>query len=156
MISLRARRNALLRPIALSLLVAYLGGLALVAFWPTPVDRGAYSTIESLLVRLHAHGVPEWFNYGLVEFTANIVLFVPLGLLSVILVGADRVWHAVMAGFASSCLIELGQLVFLPSRFATPVDVLANTLGAVVGALLALFTLAAVGNARVKTGPVPA
>ena len=136
--------------------MTYLVGLTLVAFWPTPVDRGAYSTIQSLLARLHALGIPEWFNYGLVEFTANIALFVPLGLLSVILVGANRVWYPILAGFASSCLIELGQLIFLPSRFATPADVLANTLGTVLGALLALFTLAAVGNARVRTSPMPA
>ncbi|MFJ6028427.1 VanZ family protein [Pseudarthrobacter sp. NPDC092424] len=42
-----------------------------------------------------------------------------------------------MLGFAISGCMELGQLIFLHNRFATPVDLLTNTSGAVIGALLA-------------------
>ena len=138
------RRHAALRRVARWLAAAYLVTLALIAFWPTPVDRGAAGTISSVLARLHAHGVPDWVNYQLVEFTANIALFLPVGLLGVVLVGANQWWWAVVAGFAVSSLIELGQLVFLPGRFATPADVLANATGAVFGALLAMLLLDAV------------
>ena len=135
-----------LRRGALVLAAAYLVALALIAFWPTPVDRGAHRPITTVLAHLHAHGVPSWFNYGLVEFTANIALFVPVGLLGVILLGSARWWVAVLAGCAASSLIELGQLVFLPSRYATVMDVIANTSGALLGALLALVLLAAIGS----------
>lgn len=138
------RRHAALRRVARWLAAAYFLALCLIAFWPTPVDRGAAGTISSILARLHAHGVPDWVNYQLVEFTANIALFVPVGLLGVVLVGANQWWWAVAAGFGVSCLIELGQLVFLPGRFPTLPDVVANTAGAVFGALLAVLLLDAV------------
>ena len=137
---------AALRRAARWLAAAYLVTLAAIAFWPSPVDRGAHRPITSILARLHAHGMPGWIDYGLVEFTANIVLFVPVGLLGVVLLGSARWWVAVLAGFAASGLIELGQLVFLPARYATVMDVLANTSGAALGALLALLLLAAIGS----------
>jgi glycopeptide antibiotics resistance protein len=117
------------------------------------VDRGASRSIAGLLARLHDHGVPGWVNYALVEFTANIALFLPVGLMGVVLLGSARWWLAVLAGFTASGLIELGQLVFLPARFATPLDVLANTAGAALGAVLALLLLAAV-TARSPKPPV--
>lgn len=138
------RRHAALRRAARWLAAAYLLTLTLIAFWPTPVDRGASRSIARLLARLHEHGVPGWVNYALVEFTANIALFLPVGLLGVVLLGSARWWLAILAGFTASGLIELGQLVFLPARFATPLDVLANTAGAALGAVLALLLLAAV------------
>ena len=142
----RRRAPAALRRGALVLAAGYLVVLALIAFWPTPVDRGAHRPITTVLAHLHAHGVPAWFNYGLVEFTANIALFVPVGLLGVLLLGRARWWVAVVAGFAASSLIELGQLTFLPSRYATVMDVIANTSGAMLGALLALGLLAAIDS----------
>ena len=135
-----------LRRGAFVLAAAYLVALALIAFWPTPVDRGAHRPITTVLAHLHAHGAPAWFNYALVEFTANIALFVPVGLLGVILLGSARWWMAILAGFAASSLIELGQLIFLPSRYATIMDVIANTSGALLGAVLALVPLAAIGS----------
>ena len=135
-----------LRRGAFVLAAAYLVALALIAFWPTPVDRGAHRPITTVLAHLHAHGAPAWFNYALVEFTANIALFVPVGLLGVILLGSARWWMAILAGFAASSLIELGQLIFPPSRYATIMDVIANTSGALLGAILALVLLAAIGS----------
>ena len=152
--ALAQRRHAALRTAARWLAAAYLLTLALIAFWPTPVDRAAHGTIATVLARLHAHGVPDWFNYTLVEFTANIALFLPVGLLGVVLLGSARWWLAVLAGFTASSLIELGQLIFLPARYATVMDVLANTAGATLGALAALALLAAV-TARSPARPTP-
>ena len=142
--ALAQRRHAALRTAARWLAAAYLLTLTLIAFWPTPVDRAAHGTIVTVLARLHAHGVPDWVDYTLVEFTANIALFLPVGLLGVVLLGSTRWWLAVLAGFTASSLIELGQLIFLPARYATVMDVLANTAGATLGALAALALLAAV------------
>ena len=147
------RRHAALRRAARWLAAGYLLTLTLIAFWPTPVDRGAAGSITRTLALLHAQGVPGWVNYALVEFTANIALFLPVGLLGVILLGSARWWEAVLAGLAASSLIELGQLVFLPGRFATPLDVVANTAGTALGALLALALLTAV-TARSPSEPV--
>ena len=122
-------------------MLVYLVVLALIAFWPVPVDRNAYESLLALIDWLQVHGAPEGVRYSLVEFIANIVLFVPVGLFVVIMAGRRGWWLAVLAGFAASCTIELGQLIFLPDRFATLADVLANTLGAAVGAVLGLVLL---------------
>ena len=155
MSALARQRHAALRRVALWLGSLYLVALALIALWPTPVDRIANRHIVRILIKLHDHGVPNWFSYALIEFSANIVLFLPVGMLGVILLRSARWWVAILIGFGASCLIELSQLVFLPSRYATPMDVLANTLGAAVGAVLALIVLATI-TARSNTSSQPA
>lgn len=152
MSALARHRHAALRRVALWLGSLYLVALALIALWPTPVDRIANRQLVRILIKLHDHGVPGWFSYALIEFSANIVLFLPVGMLSVILLGSARWWVAILIGFGASCLIELSQLVFLPSRYATLMDVLANTIGAALGAGLALIVLGAV---TARSGPSP-
>lgn len=75
-----------------------------------------------------------WFGSGWIEFAANVLLFVPLGLLLTLLV--DRAWIGVAVCVAASVVVELAQVV-LPGRQASPRDVLANAVGAVLGAGLA-------------------
>ncbi len=70
------------------------------------------------------------------EFLANIVLFVPLGLLLVIAFSRAETWGVLLIGYSVSATIELMQTV-LPSRYPTLSDVLANTLGTAIGCLLA-------------------
>jgi glycopeptide antibiotics resistance protein len=140
--ALTRRRHAVLRRLAWFVGAVYLVTLGFIALWPTPVDRAAAGTITKVLAKLHAVGVPGWFDYELVEFTANVVLFLPVGLLGVVLLGASRWWAVVLIGFSISCGIELSQLAFLPARYATLQDVLANSSGAVIGAMLGTLLLA--------------
>jgi glycopeptide antibiotics resistance protein len=137
-----------LRRVARWLAAVYLVALALITLSPAPMDDGTTNTITTVLAWLHAHGVPAWANYALLEFTANIALFLPVGLLGVVLVGVDRWWLTVLAGFLLSSAIELSQLLFLPSRFPTLFDVLANTTGAVLGTLLAMLAVDAAASRR--------
>ena len=134
----------------------YLVALALITLSPAPMDDGTTGMINTVLAWLHDHGVPVWVNYELTEFTANIALFLPVGLLGVVLVGVDRWWLTVLAGFLLSSAIELSQLLFLPSRFPTLFDVLANTTGAVLGALLAMLAVDAAASRRRSQRQSPA
>ncbi|WP_105033464.1 VanZ family protein [Cryobacterium aureum] len=149
MIAIRRRRHSLLRRGALWITLVYLAALALIAFWPTPVDRDVHGSIGAFVTWLHAHGMPNRFGYDTIEFTANVALFVPVGLLVVVLAGARRWWLGPVAGALISAMIELGQLIFLPERFATVNDVVANSIGAVFGTILALVVL------RFTLGPRP-
>jgi len=153
--AIRVRRHAALHRAAVVLSVCYLVALALIAFWPTPVDQGAHDPLVSLLGWLQRHGAPGWLSYNFVEFSANIALFVPVGLLGVILLGARHWWLAILAGFTASFCIELGQLLFLPARFATVNDVIANTLGTVIGTVLALMLIGALHFMPVRNPPPP-
>jgi glycopeptide antibiotics resistance protein len=115
--------------------------LAAIGLFPTPVDTRASPVIRSFLVRVHELGIPAWFDYGLIEFTANIFLFVPLGGLLVLALGRRRAWLAVLIGIVVSLTIEVAQALVLPERHPSAMDVLANSLGAVLGATVAIALL---------------
>src|SRR5690606_16100469 len=72
----------------------------------------------------------EWF-----ELIANVLLFLPLGFLLPLIGrrGLSTPLQAMVAGLALSTTIELLQL-FEPARYTSPIDVLANGLGAATGA----------------------
>ena len=141
------------RRTAIWALGAYAIVLALIALWPAPVDQGSSDLLMLWLRRLHRWGVPTWFDYGVVEFTSNVILFLPLGALVARILGVRRWWGGVAAGFLLSLLIESAQLVFLPARFPSVADIAANTFGAMVGALAALVLMA---NHRRVRNPDPA
>ena len=118
--------------------VLYLMFIVLVAGWPTPVDRPIGGDLDRLLAFPHDPvGVPVLVDYSFVEFTMNIVLFAPAGLLVALLVPARRWWLVAALGGLFSLLIELAQANLLPERTASALDVLANSLGACLGAALA-------------------
>jgi glycopeptide antibiotics resistance protein len=115
--------------------VLYAVALLLVVFWPVPVDRHAGATLRQWLDLLHSIQFPDWFDYALVEWLANIVMFTPFGFFAAWLLPWRHWWLVLPAGFAASVLIEACQAAFLPERFASPADVQANTLGTAAGLL---------------------
>jgi|GEM_PF-673802 len=120
-------------------------GLTLVAVLlivlnPTTVDAGHEDVIVRVLRELHQYGVPARFGYSQLEFSANIVMFLPLGFFAGLAVGSGvraRWWMVLVSLPAFSALIELTQHFFLPGRFATVSDVVANSIGGVVGVMVA-------------------
>ena len=61
------------------------------------------------LRQLHRWGVPPWFDYGVVEFSSNVILFIPLGALVAIILGLRLWWGGAVAGFMLSVVIELAR-----------------------------------------------
>ncbi|CAN3700961.1 hypothetical protein MMX123_00954 [Microbacterium sp. MM2322] len=116
----------------------------LVTMSPTPIDQGYESAIERVLSVLHRNGVPGWFGYRWFEFSANIVLFVPVGYFLSLLFPARFLWIALPLVPALSATIETLQFFVLPARFATVNDVIANTIGGWGGVVAAAITVAAV------------
>lgn len=88
----------------------------------------------------------DWFGSGWVEFTANALMFAPLGFLLTILV-RHHVRGMALAVLLSACA-EIAQAV-IPSRQPSLRDVLANALGALIGAYLARVLVL-----RRRRGPV--
>ncbi|NYD68536.1 glycopeptide antibiotics resistance protein [Agromyces atrinae] len=84
-----------------------------------------------------AFGVPFDVAYPVLEFSANIALFVPFGILVALSIPRSRRRFGMTAAlaFLSSCAIELIQLS-IPTRVSTVSDVVANTLGGIIGALI--------------------
>ncbi|OII00644.1 hypothetical protein BIU89_05500 [Curtobacterium sp. MCBA15_005] len=128
--------------------IAYGVALALVGFWGSPVDAGGGPWLTRALAVAHRHGLPERIDYAAVESLANVVYFVPLGLLVVLLAGARWWWAAIAAGLVVSTCIETGQALFLPARTATIDDVVANGVGAVLGAVVGVLLLSRAARRR--------
>lgn len=91
----------------------------------------------SLRTMLNINLVPFDAYLNWTTWALNVVLFVPLGLLlPCCWEGFDRIGHAALFGFLFSLAIELSQL--LNFRVTDIDDLIANTLGAVVGCLIFL------------------
>ena len=129
------------RPLWRAVLAAMLIPLALIAFWPTPVDRPVQGILADTLSFLHRHGIPGWFNYQFVEAAANVMLFIPFGFVSAFSFPEKRWWQIGALGLIVSGCIELGQLFFLHDRFASPMDIVTNMSGTLIGALLSAFAV---------------
>ena len=128
------RRRAVL-PIVTAV---YLLAVAGITLDPAPGDPAGNPLLRELLRAVSAVPGLGWVDYDVAEFSANVLLFVPMGVLFVLLLGAWRWWLAVAIGVVATLVIEFVQLL-LPERVSDPRDLLANTLGTVLGvALVAL------------------
>lgn len=132
------------------LLVVYASFVLLVTMWPQPEQLEFDSIAGRMLRALHNIGVPEWFGYDKLEFTANIGMFVPLGFLLGLALARSAWWVAIFLLPAFSGAIEFTQGIALDERVSTVLDVLSNTIGGYLGLLLAMI-LRAMIHARDRT-----
>jgi glycopeptide antibiotics resistance protein len=121
------------------LTIATLAYLALVG-WITlsPQAASPAGPVWRLAQFFGDHRATQWITFNLLEFTANIAMFVPIGVLLVLLFGRGRWWLAILAGVVLTLMIEYTQR-FLPTRVPDLRDILANSIGVVTGTLLALL-----------------
>src|SRR5665647_933705 len=99
-------------------LLGYIAAVLLITQWPDPPDPGSLGWLQRALAWLHDNGLPGVVDLLVVEALANVVMFVPLGLLLPVAT-RTRAWLAVPAGAGFAALIELSQLTFLPHRIAS-------------------------------------
>lgn len=117
---------------------ATLALIALITLTPQSAGSAHGEVSKALLAALYRLGVPESFGPVQWEFTANIIMFLPLGFfLALSLTPERRRRLRVLVPFASltltSVFIETAQALFLPSRYPTLSDVIANSVGGWLG-----------------------
>lgn len=125
-------------------LVAYLTAVAVITLRPAPQDDATLGLARRVITWLERTGLPVTFEG--VEAAANVVMFVPFGVLVGLLL-ARPWWVVVLLGAATSALIETVQR-WLPTRYPTVQDVVMNTLGAAVGVLVLVLVLVLVARRR--------
>ncbi len=150
------------RAVLLGALACWAAAVAVVTLRPADDLDDELGVVRDVCAWLVAHGVP--LSFEVAEAVANVVMFVPLGVLLTLLVGdattriprpprRARVRVILLSagvGLVLSSAIELGQRTWLPSRVPTVQDVVMNTLGALVGALAVVLL-----DARRRARPHP-
>lgn len=131
--------------VARLLLVATVVTVAVIVFTPGPPDALGQQRLARWLDAVHRTWMPGWITFGLIEFLSNVVMFLPLGLFGALALRGRR-YLVIPGGAALSGTIELVQQLALPGRDGSWQDIVANTVGAVVGYLLALAVLRHVGR----------
>jgi glycopeptide antibiotics resistance protein len=116
----------------------YLGIVGWLTLGPQPLDDEANGLLFRLLDFLERHPRTAWVSYNGLEFTANIAMFVPVGLFFLLLLGRSSWFSAVLAGVGLTFAIETAQL-FLPERVSDPRDLASNSIGALIGVIAALI-----------------
>jgi len=112
----------------------YLAGLASLTLGPQP--EGVGGVLQTLADGFAGVPATAWMTYAVLEFTANVALFVPFGLLWILWCGPRQAWIGGVAGLAMSVLIEATQALALPDRYPDVRDLIANGVGALLGALI--------------------
>lgn len=112
---------------------AYAVALVVIALWPNHIDS-AFDVNQTFAGQwLLDRGVTNYEAYWLIEFWSNVALYGPLGIFAMAMLPTLRWWQAVVLAVAVSGTFELLQGL-LSGRTASPQDVVANTLGAAIGA----------------------
>jgi glycopeptide antibiotics resistance protein len=114
---------------------AYGAALLLIGLWPTHVDQSldmVHRPPTTWLVRTFDLTPAQGYDIG--EFSANILLFTPLGMLTMALLPRLPWARLTMGAGGLSILIELAQTFLRSDRTGSVRDVIANTLGAALGA----------------------
>lgn len=100
--------------------------LALIGFWPQPVDSDA-----GWFLRIITRVFPM-LTYDRIEFGSNILLFVPLGVGLAVLMARAR-YLVMPVALLVSLTIESVQAVYIAARTPSVYDIIANVSGAAVG-----------------------
>jgi VanZ family protein len=127
---------------ALSAVLAVYGILLAVALLaPTSTDQAGM--VRWLGRVLGGSGAPPYFTgFDRLEVLSNAAIVAPVSFLGSFLRPSYR-WRDWTAwGFVVSFTVELVQMLLLPERHASYSDVVANTLGALLGAMLAACVFA--------------
>ncbi len=133
--------------------VAYLAVIAVLTIGPAPWRTGPVESDYDVLSLSTWIDPGTWSGGAAREFGANILLFVPLGmLLRWTFPRATWVGAAALGG-AISFVIEVVQM--WSPRVSDPRDILANTTGALVGALIAAIVTGIRRIARAARDPAP-
>lgn len=124
-------------PLLSVLTLLYLVGVAWITLGPQPQVASKDSIVMQVLRVLWEHPATDWVTYNGVEFTANIAMFLPIGLFFLLLFGRSRWWLAIGIPFLMTLGIETAQ-IWIPGRVSDIRDVVSNTIGATVGVLIGL------------------
>ena len=122
-------------------LVAYFVVLGLLVLWPTHPEAFLNPQLVAVTDTFAANPLTAWITYGVMNGVANVILFIPMTLLAALAFG--RGWWFVIfaAGAAAAALAELAQWLFLPGRTPDVSDIIAGSIGSLLGTAIGIITV---------------
>jgi glycopeptide antibiotics resistance protein len=117
--------------------VAYLGFVGWVTLTPQSIAPTGSELVLRVLARLQRVAELQWLTYDRAELLANVALFVPVGVFLLLLVGTRFWWVAGLVAFLMTSAIETAQRS-IPGRVPDERDIVANTVGALLGVVVGL------------------
>jgi glycopeptide antibiotics resistance protein len=117
----------------------YLVVLLLVSAWPKPIEGQGFLADITNQILMFSKSVTwlRWLKYDQLEALANVLLYVPLGVLLVVISDKTKLWLLCLVPIMVSLLAEGSQRLFLQDRYATANDVFLNSLGGILGLFIA-------------------
>jgi len=117
----------------------YLVVLLLVSAWPKPIEGQGFLADITNQILMFSKSVTwlRWLKYDQLEALANVLLYVPLGVLLVVISDKRKLWLLFFVPIVVSLLAEGSQRLFLPDRTATANDFFLNSLGGILGLFIA-------------------
>lgn len=128
------------------LLAVYAALVMLVAAIPRPIQTGLTPRIRGVLAWLHRHGLRDWIDYEFVEYALHVVVFVPLGILAVVAFGRRLTALAIVIGLGVCAVVEIGSANLSSDPSPSFVDLLLNTAGVLVGAVVGYLAVPTTGR----------
>lgn len=137
-IALAPRRRATPR-IAAVMIVPFVIVILVITLMPSRVEQAAPGAVYGVLDWIQLDLGARWFTFEAAERAANVLLFVPVGILAYLILPRVLWPLALLIGGVLSVAVEVAQAAFLQERYATLSDVAANVLGTTLGVLLAVL-----------------
>ncbi|MDQ0649204.1 glycopeptide antibiotics resistance protein [Microbacterium natoriense] len=142
-------RRRFVRIATIAIGVPFLAVIAFLALTPRRIEERIPNVLDLVLATAHRLGWTS-LDFMTLEILANVLVFIPVGIIAYVFAPRRLRWLALLAGPAASVSIELVQLLALPNRVPSIADVAENVLGATIG--VALCALAS----RVLNSPASA
>lgn len=119
------------------LTIAYALFICAVTLTPASAVPQISVVARSVLEWTSMHDATAWITFDYLEFAANIGMFVPLGFFLALTLPRRARWLGVVLLILFTFFIEGYQGEFLPLRVADPRDLVSNSAGALIGAVVA-------------------
>lgn len=145
-----APRHRATVPLAIVCAVVGLCVLGIIGLDPRPAQISFNDQIFGFLHWAELTPGYEWITFDLLERTGNILLFVPIGIVSHLVVPRRRWGLSLAIGPILSIGIELVQWLFLAGRTGSAGDVLVNSFGATIGVGLAALVSLPIAARRAR------
>ena len=130
-----SRRRRIVRIVVLAVGIPFLAVIGVLALAPRRVEQSIPNVLDLTLDLAHRLGWSS-LDFATLEVVANVLVFIPLGIVAYVFLPRRLRWLALLIGPAVSLAIEVTQLLALPNRDPSLHDVIANSIGATIGVVI--------------------